>query len=276
MKLVLWSGTTWLMEIVGSLMVVYVRRPQGEWYDYLWYFPTIFNSLRGLGIFIIISLNHENKAMLKRTMTTISSRLPLSVSKYLPSQRRLHSKSTWRTPTKRLQTKNSVQFFEQNKPKENPKTRSTSVSTVITNLSSFSVSSSTGFLTMINEGEPLEGVVNPRLFLHSISQVDLHPTLPEVFEDSEDESQDQEAKDRDIESSSLDNTSMEDAFWEENLKEKRCLAWEDVTTCSARNNNLNNNTEIPLSFENNHKQENTTSTNVRKIDFSNFYYCTRL
>ncbi|KAB7496547.1 hypothetical protein Anas_13390 [Armadillidium nasatum] len=85
LKLVFWSGTTWLMEIIGTLVTMYGGRSQGEWYNYLWYLPVGFNCLRGLGIFVIISFNDENKTLVLRKAKTLRIRFFTTLGKFVPS-----------------------------------------------------------------------------------------------------------------------------------------------------------------------------------------------
>ncbi|CAL4245744.1 unnamed protein product [Meganyctiphanes norvegica] len=75
-KLVMWSGVTLSIEVVSYI----IFRFHGEngvahesWHEYLWYIPSMVNSLRGLGIFAILVLTEENRKKLARAIGTLSS-----------------------------------------------------------------------------------------------------------------------------------------------------------------------------------------------------------
>ena len=42
------------MEIIGFAWTSYGSSLEGKWHDYLWYIPTAINSLRGIGVFLIL------------------------------------------------------------------------------------------------------------------------------------------------------------------------------------------------------------------------------
>ncbi|KAK4308174.1 hypothetical protein Pmani_020113 [Petrolisthes manimaculis] len=68
-KLVIWSGGTWLLEVVSFVVARYGVVPSESWYDYLWYVPSSINSLRGVGIFFILVFTPENRLKLSRWLT---------------------------------------------------------------------------------------------------------------------------------------------------------------------------------------------------------------
>lgn len=67
-KLVVWSGVTWLLEVVSFLITKYMVAPSESWYDYLWYLPSSVNALRGVGIFVILVLTPERRVQIRRTL----------------------------------------------------------------------------------------------------------------------------------------------------------------------------------------------------------------
>ncbi|XP_066980016.1 uncharacterized protein [Macrobrachium rosenbergii] len=60
MKLVVWSGVTWMAEVLAFLITRFIGLSE-SWYNYLWYLPSSINSLRGVGIFVILVLTPENR-----------------------------------------------------------------------------------------------------------------------------------------------------------------------------------------------------------------------
>ncbi|XP_068243193.1 uncharacterized protein [Palaemon carinicauda] len=60
MKLVVWSGVTWMAEVLAFLVTRFIGLSE-SWYNYLWYLPSSINSLRGVGIFVILVLTPENR-----------------------------------------------------------------------------------------------------------------------------------------------------------------------------------------------------------------------
>ncbi|KAL7646429.1 UNVERIFIED_CONTAM: hypothetical protein RMT77_003342 [Armadillidium vulgare] len=225
LKLVLWSGTTWLMEIIGTLVTMYRGRSQGEWYNYLWYLPVGFNCLRGLGIFVIISFNAENKTRVLRTAKTLRISFSTTLSKIVPSltqRKKSDGNDSYSNSKKKSMKRHTVQFStkktQDSKMIKPTKQRSTSVTTIMTN-----ISSTTTLCT--NEGDSNgENTLHVPNFFHSISQVDnkvsfASSTLPNVFESFESDSDSNEDKKED--QVSLDNTSMENFFWENELQARR-------------------------------------------------------
>ncbi|XP_063846781.1 probable G-protein coupled receptor Mth-like 1 isoform X2 [Scylla paramamosain] len=67
-KLVVWSGVTWLLEVVSFVISKYMVTPSESWYDYLWYVPSSVNALRGVGIFVILVLTPERRVQIRRTL----------------------------------------------------------------------------------------------------------------------------------------------------------------------------------------------------------------
>ena len=53
-RLAVWSGLTWIMEIIGFLNATHASSTPNNWFSYLWYLPGLINSLRGIGVFIIL------------------------------------------------------------------------------------------------------------------------------------------------------------------------------------------------------------------------------
>ena len=100
MKLVLWSGATWLTEVIGIIYASYRIKSEPQWYEYLFYFPVAFNTLRGLGISIIIIMNSENKTKLIRSYHTWSSRVStfMSTKKIKRNQTQRKSSATTGEP----------------------------------------------------------------------------------------------------------------------------------------------------------------------------------
>ncbi|KAK8752411.1 hypothetical protein OTU49_005468 [Cherax quadricarinatus] len=74
-KLVVWSGATWLMEVIAFVVAQYIAEPTGSWYDYLWYLPSSVNALRGVGIFYILVLTPENRVKLARVFSNLGGSL---------------------------------------------------------------------------------------------------------------------------------------------------------------------------------------------------------
>lgn len=71
-KLVVWSGATWLVEVVSwSLTSLFYYIPSEHWYDYLWYLPASINGLRGVGIFFILVMTPENRIKLRRVVRKV-------------------------------------------------------------------------------------------------------------------------------------------------------------------------------------------------------------
>ncbi|XP_050696030.1 probable G-protein coupled receptor Mth-like 1 isoform X2 [Eriocheir sinensis] len=67
-KLVVWSGVTWLLEVASFVITKYMVNPSESWYDYLWYVPSSVNALRGVGIFVILVLTPERRIQIRRTL----------------------------------------------------------------------------------------------------------------------------------------------------------------------------------------------------------------
>ncbi|XP_045125265.1 uncharacterized protein LOC123512756 [Portunus trituberculatus] len=67
-KLVVWSGVTWLLEVLSFIITKYMVTPSESWYDYLWYVPSSVNALRGVGIFVILVLTPERRVQIRRTL----------------------------------------------------------------------------------------------------------------------------------------------------------------------------------------------------------------
>ncbi|KAB7501387.1 hypothetical protein Anas_14344, partial [Armadillidium nasatum] len=171
LKLVFWSGTTWLMEIVGTLVTMYGGRSQGEWYNYLWYLPVGFNCLRGLGIFVIICFNDENKTKVLRTAKTLRISFFTTLGKFVPSltqRKKSDGNDSYSNSTKKSRKRNTVQFStkktQDSKLIKPTKQRSTSVTTIMTN-----ISSTNDFCT--SEGDSNgENTLHVPSFFNSISQ----------------------------------------------------------------------------------------------------------
>ena len=72
MKLVVWSGVTWLLEVVSFVITKYMVTPSESWYDYLWYLPSSVNALRGVGIFVILVLTPERRKQIRRTLVGLA------------------------------------------------------------------------------------------------------------------------------------------------------------------------------------------------------------
>ncbi|KAL7644306.1 UNVERIFIED_CONTAM: hypothetical protein RMT77_005133 [Armadillidium vulgare] len=225
LKLVLWSGTTWLMEIIGTLVTMYRGRSQEEWYNYLWYIPVGFNCLRGLGIFVIISFNAENKNRVLRTAKILRIGFSTKLSKIMPSltqRKKSVGNDSYSNSKEKSIKQNTVQFStrktQDSKLIKPTKQRSTSVTTIMTNISStYDVCTSEG------DGNG-ENTLQVPSFSHSISQVDdkvssASSTLPNAFESFQSDSDSNEDKKED--QVSLDNTSMENLFWENELQARR-------------------------------------------------------
>lgn len=67
LKIVLWTGGTWFLELLGFIFPRYIiRENSGLWYDYIWYIPISINALRGFGIFAIIVLTPEKRKDIRR------------------------------------------------------------------------------------------------------------------------------------------------------------------------------------------------------------------
>ncbi|XP_071516478.1 uncharacterized protein [Panulirus ornatus] len=73
MKLVVWSGATWVMEVVGFVVSTYSVEPWESWDSYLWYIPSSINALRGVGIFFILVLTPENCLKLLHAFASLGS-----------------------------------------------------------------------------------------------------------------------------------------------------------------------------------------------------------
>ncbi|XP_045586111.2 probable G-protein coupled receptor Mth-like 1 [Procambarus clarkii] len=69
--MVIWSGAMWFMEVMAFLVAFNSVEPSHAWYNYLWYIPSSFNCLRGIGIFLIVVLTPENRGKLARTFNGV-------------------------------------------------------------------------------------------------------------------------------------------------------------------------------------------------------------
>ncbi|ROT68104.1 hypothetical protein C7M84_013777 [Penaeus vannamei] len=72
-KLVVWSGATWMLEVASFVVTSYLVTPSEAWYDYLWYLPSTINALRGVGIFSILVLTPENRVKVAKALGTLGS-----------------------------------------------------------------------------------------------------------------------------------------------------------------------------------------------------------
>ncbi|KAG7173035.1 G-protein coupled receptor Mth-like 1-like 3 [Homarus americanus] len=156
-KLVVWSGATWLMEVIGFVVAQYIITPSESWYDYLWYLPSCINSLRGVGIFFILVLTPENRVKLKRALGNLGGSLY-----------GLNSMSTNSRSVEANSSCGNHQSSVGGSEVRGPGRRNMSVATTITQLSSIRSSHSTD-----SRADPAAGraTAHPGL-AHSISQVD--------------------------------------------------------------------------------------------------------
>ncbi|XP_047490608.1 uncharacterized protein LOC125040138 isoform X2 [Penaeus chinensis] len=72
-KLVVWSGATWMLELASFVVTNYLVTPSEAWYDYLWYLPSTMNALRGVGIFSILVLTPENRIKVAKALGNLGS-----------------------------------------------------------------------------------------------------------------------------------------------------------------------------------------------------------
>lgn len=130
-KLVIWSGGTWLLEVMGFVMAQYIVKPSESWYDYLWYLPSSINALRGVGIFFILVITPENRLKLSRWLTKMGL---LSLAKNIRSSDGTRSTAHQRSSIVGSRTDSSEVRTGRGR-------RNMSIATVITQLSSFRSSS---------------------------------------------------------------------------------------------------------------------------------------
>lgn len=157
MKLVVWSGATWLAEVVSFLLTRFVVLSEA-WYNYLWYLPSSVNALRGVGIFIILVLTPENRVKIFKVFGNLGS---WAGSGTLPRQSRsgdAHS-SSGNQPS-------SILPQSRNNDSRQPGRRNMSIATTVTQLSSFRSGA-----TNDSRSEAGFSKVHPRV-AKSISQID--------------------------------------------------------------------------------------------------------
>ncbi|XP_045624142.1 uncharacterized protein [Procambarus clarkii] len=159
-KLVVWSGATWLLEVIAFVVAEYMVKPSESWYDYLWYVPSSVNALRGVGIFYILVLTPENRVKLVRAIGNFGGSLAVtgSLARSLRPGNRNSSIGNHRSSV----------GGESRSEVRGPGRRNMSIATTITQFSSISSSHSHDSRADTASGRT---TVHPRV-AHSISQVD--------------------------------------------------------------------------------------------------------
>lgn len=155
--MVLWSGGTWLFELVGFVAARYISPPQERWYDYLWYIPAAINSLRGFGIFFILVMTPENRNRIVRAIGTFKGQS----SVFWKSQRsgNRNTRKISNSDNKSNNISMNVQSSNGSTVRNPEKKRNVSVVTTVTNIPSLSVYQ--------KEENP-----SHRRLVHSISQME--------------------------------------------------------------------------------------------------------
>ena len=154
LRLVLWSGGTWLFEVIGFITARYISAPQERWYDYLWYIPASINSLRGFGIFYILVLTPENRTKIYRALGTFKGM----------SNRVFSSKASQSVDSVSHNYSMSMKSSGYNVRNPHAKQRNMSVLTNVTNV------------TQLNQNSSDPQKTHARL-IHSISQIERRPSV---------------------------------------------------------------------------------------------------
>ncbi|KAF2367856.1 GPCR family 2 secretin-like [Trinorchestia longiramus] len=154
-RLVLWSGLTWVLEVIGFIVPRYISLQQERWHDYLWYLPASVNSLRGFGIFFILVMTSETRSKILRTIGTAKGK---SFAMWKSERSQVPSKNNSYQPSS---NNVSMNVSSSKYPVHNAnKTRNMSVATTLTNITNLNSSL---------HGQ--DNVVHSRL-VHSISQME--------------------------------------------------------------------------------------------------------
>ncbi|XP_018009694.1 uncharacterized protein LOC108667210 [Hyalella azteca] len=155
-RLVLWSGLTWVLEVIGFIVPRYISLQQERWHDYLWYLPASINSLRGFGIFFILVMTTEMRSKILRAIGTFKG-TSSSIWKSERSQPPRNNNSYQASGDGISMTTQSSKYPVRNVNKQ----RNMSVATTVTNITHLHPSP--------HDSE--ETTVRPRL-VHSISQME--------------------------------------------------------------------------------------------------------
>jgi len=154
LRLVLWSGGTWLFEVIGFIIARYISPPQERWYDYLWYIPATLNSLRGFGIFFILVMTPENRTKIYRALGCSNGMSNKCCNNNNANNNRKSTMADLNSRNMSMSMNSSVY----NTRNYMGKKRNMSVATIVTNIPQFN---------QISNAEPPQ---NHARLVHSISQ----------------------------------------------------------------------------------------------------------